>query len=197
MRQKPTEFLTLEEIQELYRTCDKKTLRGLRDFCILSLMLHTGLRRHEVTSLTRGSLTAQSGKVYLHARTKGNRGKKIVVKDLELLESLDRYFNKTMPASDATGPMFWSLPKGPDKKIRPATDETIRRVLERAVRRAKFSKRITPHSLRHTFITQALHSGADIKTVQALAGHSNISTTSRYLHTTDELMEAAIKKLKF
>lgn len=197
MRHKISEFLTLEEIQNLYRQTDKTTLRGLRDFCILSLILHTGLRRHEIASLPRNSLQSQSGRVYLYARTKGDKAQKIPIKDLELLESLGRYLGRTVAKGEPTGPMFWSLPKGPDKKIRPISDETIRRLVEKYIKLAKISKRITPHSLRHTFITQALHTGADIKTVQALAGHSNISTTSRYCHTTEERMEAAIEKLKF
>lgn len=197
MRHKISEFLTLEEIQSLYRTCDKTTLRGLRDFCLISLMLHSGLRRHEISSLPRKALLEASGRVYLYARTKGDQAKKIPIKDLELLEALAKYFSKSGGPLAPAGPMFWSIPRGPEKKTHPITDETIRRVIERSCRLAKISKRITPHSLRHTFITQALHAGADIKTVQALAGHSNISTTSRYLHTTEERMEAAIEKLKF
>jgi len=197
MRHKISEFLTIEEIQSLYRQCDKTTLIGLRDFVIISLMLHTGLRRHEVASLPRTALTAQNGGLVLYARTKGDRSKKVPIKDLELIEALAKYFKKTEHLGEPNGPLFWSLPKGRTKESHPISDETIRRVIERAVRFAKISKRITPHSLRHSFITQALHTGADIKTVQALAGHSNISTTSRYLHTTEERMEDAIKKLKF
>jgi len=197
MKNKICEFLERSEIEALYRACDKTTLRGLRDFVILALMLNTGLRRHEVSTLTQNSLQKQSGRVYLYVRTKGNKAKKIPIRNLKLLVLLGRYFSKTADVRNPDSQLFWSIPQGKEKKTHPITDETIRRVVERARRRARISKRITPHSLRHTFLTQALRAGADIKTVQALAGHSNISTTSRYLHTTDELMEAAIENLKF
>ena len=197
MRHKPTEFLEKEEIQSLYRTCDKTTTKGLRDFCIISLMVHTGLRRHEVSTLTQASIVGQNKGLVLYARTKGDRSKKIPLKDLELLEALAKYRSRTTNCGEPNGPLFWNLSNGRSKEPHAITDETIRCVIERAVRLAKISKRITPHSLRHTFLTQALHAGADIKTVQMLAGHSNISTTSRYLHTTEERMEEAISKLKF
>lgn len=197
MKNKICEFLERSEIEDIYRTCDKTTLRGLRDFCILALMLHTGLRRHEVSTLTQNSLQSQSRRVYLYVRTKGDKAKKIPIRDLKLLELLGQYFSKTARARDPDTPLFWSIPQGKERKTHPITDETIRRVVEKAQAAAKIKKRITPHSLRHTFLTQALRAGADIKTVSALAGHSNVSTTSRYLHTTDELMEAAIENLKF
>jgi len=197
MRHKPTEFLTLPEIQDLYRTCDKTTIQGLRDFCIISLMLHTGLRRHEVSALTQASIVGQNKGLVLYARTKGDHSKKIPLKDLEMLEALAKYRSRTNDCGEPNGPLFWSLPSHSAGRPHVITDETIRFVVERAVRLAKITKRITPHSLRHTFLTQALHAGADIKTVQALAGHSNISTTSRYLHTTEERMEDAIKALSF
>ena len=197
MRHKQTEFLEKDEIQSLYRTCDKTTLKGLRDFCIISLMVHTGLRRREVSALPRTAFLEQSRGLVLYARTKGDRSKKLPVRDLELIEAIAKYIRKTSDCGEPSGPLFWSIPKGRSKETHPISDETIRRVIERAVRLAKITKRITPHSLRHTFITQALHTGADIKTVQALAGHSNISTTSRYLHTTEERMEDAIKAFSF
>jgi len=197
MRHKTTEFLTLQEIKDIYRQCDRTTLRGLRDFCIISLMLHTCLRRHEITALTEKSLVGQGKGLYLYARTKGDKEKKIPLKDLELTEALAKYRYRTLNDRTNSSALFWSIPKGSQKESHPITDETIRRVIERAVRLAKISKRITPHSLRHSFITQSLHAGADIKTVQALAGHSNISTTSRYLHTTEERMEKAIASLQF
>jgi len=197
MRHKQTEFLEKEEIQSLYRTCDRTKIKGLRDFCIISLMVHTGLRRHEVSSLTQASLVGQNKGIVLYARTKGDRSKKIPIKDLELLEALAKYRYKTIDHGEPNGPLFWNLANGRSKESHAITDETIRCVIERAVRIAKITKRITPHSLRHTFLTQALHAGADIKTVQMLAGHSNVSTTSRYLHTTEERMEKAIDMLKF
>ena len=197
MRNKTTEFLSIQEIKDLYRQCDRTHEKGLRDFCILSLMLHTGLRRHEVVALRRKNLNAQGKTLYLYARTKGERERKIPLKDLELIEALGKYFKKIGLDDAPDAAMFFSTSKNPAGQRRPITDETVRRVVESRVKQAKILKRITPHSLRHTFITQALHAGADIKTTQALAGHANISTTSRYLHTTEERMEEAIAKLKF
>ncbi len=197
MSKRIAEHLTQNEAILLLGHCERRTLKGLRDFCILKLMIVAGLRRAEITGLMRCSLVSQDQKINLYVHGKGKRWRKIPIKNLELLESLKKYFKRVGNFEKPNEPMFYKLryfrPEGP----LPITAETIRRVVEKYAKLAVPSKRITPHSLRHTFCTLTLRAGADLSTVQHLAGHQSIATTSRYLHTTEELMEKAVAGLDF
>lgn len=207
MRNKIKEFLTLEERDNVLRQPDQRKLQGLRDFCILGIMVLTGIRRDELCKLNRDSLKVQGKKTFLHIEGKGKGGKvsekdkgarwrAVPIKDPKLLEALDKYFRKTNALKDPNAPMFFNIkyfrPEGP-KRIGWAT---IRFLVQKYVRMALIQKRITPHSLRHTFVTLGFWAGNDAPTMAALAGHSNISTTSRYAHTSEERMEKAIESLR-
>ena len=194
-KDKIKEYLTKDEVHLLLRQPDLRKIMGLRDFCILFLMVNTGLRRAEVCGLNRGSLKTAGKKIFLYILGKGGRQRKIPIRNAELLTALTRYFEKVSNLDKPEAPMFFQAKfkkaVGPQR----LTHSAIRFLVARYVKSANIQKRITAHSLRHTFCTLALQSGADLATVQALAGHSNISTTSRYLHTSEELMEKAIDRL--
>ena len=197
MRKKEKEFLTKEEINRVLRQPRKGTLEGLRDFCILSLMINTGLRRAEICDLKKGSLKTETQQVKLHIYGKGRQWRKIPVKNKDLLTALAKYFKKVNTLSKPEAPMFFIIRPEKDGRPKPITWATIRYLVARYVKAAGIKKRITPHSLRHSFLTLALQSGTDLKTVSALAGHANVNITSTYLHTTEELKEAAIDRLRF
>lgn len=197
MRNKISEFLTDQEIKDLLRQPDRQTFLGKRDFLILKLMILTGLRRAEICGLRRGDLMVSGDRAYLKILGKGQKVREIRIADPEVLSDLVDYFKKVGSLSNPEAPMFFTASQRGGHQIRQITPETIRRIVEKYVRLAKIPKRITPHSLRHTFLTQALKRGADLATVQGLAGHSNIQTTSRYLHTTQEDMDKAIERLRF
>lgn len=195
MNKRIPEFLTKNERDNLLRQPNKKTLIGLRDFCILSLMLFTGLRRAEICGLKRGDLKVQDKKAYLYIFGKGKKWRKVKVNDLDLLNSLYRYFRKIGIDEKPEAKMFLNIRRRPTDESKSLTPAALRYLIPKYTKMAGIDKRITPHSLRHTFTTLTLWKGADLATVQKLAGHASIQTTSRYLHTTQERQDRAIERL--
>lgn len=195
MKNKPKEHLSLIERDNLLRQPDKRKLQGLRDFCILALMLFTGLRRAEVCNLKRKDLKTQGKKMYLYILGKGNRQRKIPIKDPDLIFNIDRYFKKTNFNQNDDQAMFYKVKFFRMEKPGPITPAVIRHMVKKYIETACLNKRITPHTMRHTFLSLALQNGASLATCQALAGHQNIQTTSLYLHTTEEQVEKAIESL--
>jgi site-specific recombinase XerD len=195
MRHKVQSYLTESEIKDLLRQPNRASLQGKRDFAILLLMLETGIRRNELCNLRRGDLKVEGKKIWLYVWGKGSRQRKIPIKDLELIEALQSYWAKAKITEDPNEPMFKTLGKKGPGDVRPITWKTVRWLVEKYAKLAKIPKNIHPHSLRHTFITHTLRKSGDLAAVQALAGHSSIASTQAYLHTEEDRMERAIKKL--
>jgi len=195
MRHKLSTYLTEQEIKDLLRQPNRAKLQGKRDFAILLLMLETGIRRNELCNLKRSDLKAEGKKVWLYVWGKGKRQRKIPIKDLELIEALQNYWDKACISDNPNEPMFKTLGRKGPNDIRPITWKTVRWLVKKYTKLAKINKNIHPHSLRHTFITHALRRSGDLPAVQALAGHRSIQSTQVYLHTEEERMERAIKKL--
>ena len=195
MRHKLQTYLNENEIKDILRQPNRMTLQGKRDFAILLLMIETGIRRKELCGLKRDDLKIEGKKVWLYVWGKGGRQRKIPIKDLELIESLNKYWEKAKIPNDPNEAMFKTLGRRGQSDIRPITWKTIRWLVEKYTKLAKIPKNIHPHSLRHTFITHALRKSGDLPAVQALAGHRSISSTQVYLHTEEERMEKAIEKL--
>lgn len=195
MRVRLQTYLTEPEINDLLRQPNRLTLMGKRDFAIMLLMLRTGLRRDEVCKLKRGDLRVEGRRVWLYVIGKGDKERKIPIKDRELLGALMSYWKKAEIHNVPTAPFFKTLGwRGPDKG-KEISWRVIQYIIGKYVKLAKIKKNIHPHSLRHSFITHTLRKSGDIVAVQALAGHSNITSTQKYLHTEDELMIKAIEKL--
>jgi len=195
MKNKIKEHLTQQERELLLSIPDLRNLAGMRDYCILNLMLLCGLRRQEVCNLKRQDLKIEGKKFWLYVFGKGSRWRKLPIASPDLIFELERYFKKQGHIDKPEAQMFWQIRFKRSTGPLPITAEGIRWLVSRYVRKANFQKRITAHSLRHTCLTNALQRGVDLATVQALAGHSNISTTSRYLHTTEEKLEQAAARL--
>ena len=196
MRNKIQEFLTKDEVSNVLKQTHRTSLEGLRDYCILSLMILTGIRRAEICDLKRGSLKPEGQRVKLFIYGKGKKWRTVPVTNQDLLSALGKYFEKVGTINKPEAPMFFIIRPEKDGQLKKITFETIRYLPAKYVKLAGIDKNITPHSLRHTFLSLALQAGADLATVSALAGHANTSTTSLYLHTTDQLMEAAIERLQ-
>ena len=189
-------YLSESEINDILRQPNRMSLLGKRDYAILLLMISTGIRLSEVCSLRRGDLKQEGKKIWLYVIGKGDRQRKIPIKSHDLISALTQYWKKAKTPNDPDQPFFGTLGwRGPDKGG-PLQQRSIKHLVPKYAALAKIDKHIHPHSLRHTFITHALRKSGDLSAVQALAGHSSITSTQVYLHTEDDRMEAAIKKME-
>lgn len=181
---KQVTFLTYEEVEDLLDCIPSDTESGLRDRAIIELLFSGGLRVSELIHLNRDSINFERYEFVV--RGKGEKDRPIfvsksaasAVKDYLAVrhDSLPALFlnnSKNLQAVDTSG------------DYRRLTPRSIQRIIEKYARQAGITKHVTPHTLRHSFATDLLMNGADIRSVQALLGHSNISTTQIYTHVTD------------
>ena len=196
MKKKETEFLTEEEAQAILRVPDRRTLQGKRDYAILLTLLTTGLRKAEICSLKVEDLKTYRNQAVIDVIGKGQRFRRIPLKTETLLAIKD-YYKATGNGTDPGHPLFQTLGKHGPYQERDLTPKAVDSLIKSAAKRALIQKRIHPHVMRHTFATTLLDNGNDLKTVQALMGHSHIRTTERYLHSTDDRKVEAIESLQF
>lgn len=177
--------LAVDEIGELLNACYKdSTPAGARDGAMLVIMYGAGLRRSEIARLKLDDINLETGEVRVLAG-KGNKDRLAYLSG-PALEAL-RDWLKVRGSSP--GPFFYQTDKTGKLKIKPISDEAVMRVLRKRTLQAGIEN-CSPHDLRRTFVSELLDAGADIATVQKLAGHADISTTARY----DRRGEVAKKK---
>ena len=182
-RDRSLKFLNADQLRGLLNAPSIETNIGLRDKVILEVLFSTGLRVSELVNLNRDNInlsTREFGVI-------GKGGKaRIVFLSERSVSWLDRYL-KTR--DDKFVPLFIRYsgridPSTPSDKMR-LTARSIERIVERYARKSGIPFRIGPHVLRHSFATDLLSSGADLRSVQELLGHSNVSTTQIYTHVTN------------
>ena len=185
------EFLEGEEVNRLLSATSGSSLQNFRDRALLELLFSTGLRISELCSLNRESVNLARDEFSI--RGKGQKIR-VVFLSSEAKATLKTYLDKR---ADIEEPLFVSAPKG--KKTQNSnptrlTPRSIQRLIKKYSAAAGITKRVTPHTLRHSFGTDLLRSGADLRSVQALLGHSSITTTQRYTHVTDSVLRDIHKK---
>ncbi len=213
-----SEFLTEDEITAILRVPDRRTLQGKRDYALLLLMFSTGLRKAEVCGLRVEHVTTYRnqpvvdvmGKREKHRRVALNRD--VLEAVLDYQKALKQRFtaegaesaeennpppNPLQRGISAGKPLFFTLGVHGNCAVQPLTHKAVDCLLRRVRKVALITKRITPHTTRHTFATTLLDKGVDLKTVQELLGHSHIRTTAKYLHTSDEKKMDAVARLQF
>ncbi|MFA6585939.1 MAG: site-specific tyrosine recombinase/integron integrase [Candidatus Paceibacterota bacterium] len=183
--------LDLISSQELNRLLDApkgNDLKSLRDRAILYLLFSTGLRVSELCSLTR-DMDFSSGEFPI--RGKGSKVRVVFISD-EAQKAVKEYLKQRKDMDDSL------FVKVGDEKAAKENKGLARRSIERIVKhyaiKAGISKKVTPHIIRHCFATDLLQNGADIRSVQMMLGHSNISTTQIYTHITDKQLLDIHKK---
>ncbi len=196
MKKKETEFLTEEEAQAMLRVPDRRTLQGKRDYAILLTLLTTGLRKAEICSLKVGDLKTYRNQAVIDVIGKGQKFRRIPLNSGTLLAIKD-YLKATGNGTDPDHPLFHTLGKHGPYQERGLTPKAVDCLIKSVVKKALIQKRVHPHVMRHTFATTLLDNGNDLKTVQALMGHSHIRTTEAYLHSTDDRKVEAIRSLQF
>ena len=156
---------------------DEKTLR---DKAILELLFSTGLRVSELASLSRDSVDLKRDEFSI--RGKGSKVRVVFLSD-EARAAVKTYLDAR---KDMEEPMFINIAGPATKGVRTRlTSRSIERIVKQYAVKAGITKKVTPHVIRHSFATDLLSNGADLRSVQALLGHANISTTQVYTHVTD------------
>lgn len=189
---KEVTFLTPEELQLLFAQPKIETMPGLRDRAILELLFSSGLRVSELVGLNRDHINLKRREFTV--RGKGQKDRPIFISDAAA-HWIEQYLEKRQ---DTTTPLFarYSGSKKVDTSgnYHRLTARSVQRMVARYALLAGITKHVSPHTLRHSFATDLLMNGADLRSVQALLGHSNISTTQIYTHVTDPHLKAVHQK---
>ncbi len=186
--------LSVDQVKDLIAVIDCDSIKGLRDYAIINLLVRTGLRVREVSLIDNQDMYKQADATVLRVQSKGHNAKdEIVVLTHNAMKPILAY-QAIDPALDPAEPMFTSLS---NNSVGQRIDSrSISRMIRAYFREAGIlSRRITPHSLRHTAITFALKGGATLQEAQAMARHQSINTTMIYAHNLDRLGNAAEFKI--
>jgi integrase/recombinase XerD len=186
-RQSLPEFLSLEEVERLLRQPDRHSSFGIRDRAMIELMYSTGVRVSELCGLRISDLQMDPG--CLRCIGKGNK-ERLVPVGRDALKSVQHYVSDVRPKLlPASGSQYLFLNQQGRKLDRVAYWKT----LAKYGRQAGLRKSLTPHMLRHSFATHLLDRGADLRSVQMMLGHSDISTTQIYTHVVEERLKQVYK----
>ncbi len=179
--------LVFDEVARILDAPERQGFRGLRDRALLQVMYAAGLRVSEVVGLKLADVDCQKGIV--SPLGKGQK-RRLVPLGETALDALDAYLQvrAAHPRAALSSALFLS-PRGGA-----LTRQAVWKMLGGYARGAGVSKPSSPHKLRHSFATHLLEGGADLRSVQALLGHADISTTEIYTHLADEHVRAAYKK---
>ena len=184
-------FLEELEINELLELPDKTDELGMRDQALLELLYATGCRVSELVGLTLETIDLGNMFVLLHG--KGNKDRLVPIGHT-CREAVERYLN------DARGQLMAKYHAKAHEQLLvnrlggPLTDRSVRRILDKYIKQLALRKNVSPHTIRHTFATHLLDHGADLRAVQELLGHANLSTTQIYTHVTTERITSVYEK---
>jgi site-specific recombinase XerD len=191
-QRKQVTFLNEDELARIFIQPDTNTLVGLRDRAILELLFSSGLRVSELTGLDRDHVNLKRREFMV--RGKGQKDRPIFISQ-EAANWIQLYLDKRQ---DNVRPLFvrYSGSKQVDLSgnFHRLTPRSVQRLVARYALMAGITKHVSPHTLRHSFATDLLMNGADIRSVQAMLGHSNIATTQIYTHVTDPHLKAVHEK---
>ncbi len=180
--------ISLNQVESLLNQPDVDTSLGLRDKAMLEVLYATGVRVSELISLKLNDLNLEVG----YIRSYGKGGKERVIPLGEVAQSyVKAYLEKSRPKllKDANLPaLFISRLK------RPMTRQAFWKTLKHYVLKAGISAPVSPHTLRHAFATHLLERGADLRSVQQMLGHSDISTTQIYTHVVQKRMREVFEE---
>lgn len=189
---KQVTFLHYDEVLRLLDVIQVDGETGLRDRVIVDLLFSSGLRVSELIRLNRDHVNTRRREFTV--RGKGQKDRPVFIG-----EATARYVEDYLAARlDNLPPLFLSYSRNSSTTTsgdyRRLTARSIQRIISRYARLAGITKHVTPHTMRHSFATDLLMNGADIRSVQSMLGHSNISTTQIYTHVTDEHLREAYEK---
>jgi site-specific recombinase XerD len=187
------EFLDSGELDRLLQAADGADVKSLRDRAILELLFSAGLRVSELTNINRDQLNISRQEFSVTG--KGDKIRIVFISDTAK-SALEKYLDKRMDIEPA---LFVGLSKnaktqpkaGPSHRLTP---RSIQRIVKFYAAKAGIIKDVHPHTLRHSFATDLLSNGADIRSVQTMLGHSSITTTQIYTHITNKQLKEIHKQ---
>lgn len=187
-------FLERDQIERLLNMPEISTTEGLRDKALLECLFSTGLRVSELVSLNKDQINFDRKEFGIIG--KGRRARVVFLSD-SAADWITRYLKKRDDDSKALFVRYSG--KSPEDGERRSESlrlsaRSVQRMVEKYVRKARLPVKITPHGLRHSFATDLLHGGADLRAIQEMLGHKNISTTQIYTHITNPQLKEIHKQ---
>lgn len=183
-------YLYQEEMISLLEQPDSTTLLGIRDRAILELLYASGIRVSELVGLSLGDVDLDVGVALVFGKGAKERyvpiGTEAIRRLQQYLQSVRAQLLSAFPEEHDT--IFLNARGGP------LTDRSVRRIVDKYVTQAAVSLKASPHTFRHSFATHLLDGGADLRSVQELLGHNNISTTQIYTHVSKERLKETYDK---
>ena len=177
-------FLTEEEVTKLIEAAQPKDERGLRDRAVMETLYSTGIRVSELVGLNIEDIDFIGGVAKVMG--KGKKERIVPIGDIAL-STIRAYLERRKKHIEAQALFL-------NKSGRRITDRGVRNIIDKYIRMASIKQGVSPHTLRHSFATHLLDRGADLRSVQELLGHVNLSTTQIYTHLTTEKLKKVYDK---
>jgi site-specific recombinase XerD len=189
---KQVTFLHYDEVERLLSTIPLHDETGLRDRAIIELLFSSGLRVSELVNLNRDHINTKRREFMV--RGKGQKDRPVFIGEAAASRVTDYLDSR----ADSLPPLFLNYSRNAIETMsgdfRRLTPRSVQRILSKYARLAGITKHVSPHTLRHSYATDLLMNGADLRSVQSMLGHSNISTTQVYTHVTDEHLREVYEK---
>lgn len=190
---KQVTFLHFDEVEDMLEQIDTSTESGLRDRAIIELLYSGGLRVSELVGLNRDSINLERREFVV--RGKGSKDRPIFISEA----CADRVSDYLDARTDSLPALFLNNSRhlqavDQSGNYRRMTARSVERIVEKYARLAGITKHVSPHTLRHSFATDLLMNGADLRSVQSMLGHADISTTQIYTHVTDAHLKEVHEK---
>ena len=189
---KQVTFLHYDEVQRLIEQINDSEEDGLRDRAIIELLFSSGLRVSELVNLNRDHINTKRREFMV--RGKGQKDRPVFISQTAA-DWVDKYLDMRQ---DTLVPLFLSYSRNVEANtsgdFRRLSARSIQRMVNKYARLAGITKHFSPHTMRHSFATDLLMNGADLRSVQTMLGHSDISTTQIYTHVTDAHLKEVYEK---
>ncbi len=184
-------FLESNELQGFLSSPDDSTPMGLRDKAILEILFSTGMRVSECAALDIDDINFIKGEIAVLG--KGRKLRLVFVSEGAILALKDYLLTRGYQI-DPDNQIAQNIPLFISNKHTRLTVRSIERIVEKYAKKSGILKKVSPHTLRHSFATDLLSAGADIRSVQSLLGHSSITTTQIYTHVTDKRLKEVYER---